>query len=87
MVIPRWAHALATACLAAIHFLAYAAPVALFDAIATGLRWLAAPLLGDYRAPRLDLDGGTQLRQSGEPLDLALQNSLRHEAGMRPLRC
>lgn len=87
MVIRRWGLALAAACIAAIHFLTVAAPVALFDAIATGLRWLASPLLGDYRAPRLDLDGGTTHLDQGEPIEPALLNSLRHEAGMRPLRC
>ena len=82
-----FASALVVTLAAFASFIAVTAPTALFDAVTAALRWLAAPLLEGFGGYRIADDGGTTHRDQGEPLDPALLNSLRHEAGMRPLRC
>lgn len=55
--------------------------------IERGFTWLCEKLVPAFDGITPRLDTGTGLPFDGNPLDSALQQSLRHEAGMRPLRC
>jgi hypothetical protein len=76
---------------AAIVGLAVTAPAVIIDGFERAGSWLwdcltrLIPAFAGF-IPNLDTDSGLD-PIVGNPLDAALMNSLRHEAGMRPLRC
>lgn len=66
-----------------------AAPLALVQAVERGVAFVWAWLVPEPDRPRDTFDlAGRDVAYAGDvPVDAALLNSLRHEAGMRPLRC
>lgn len=94
MIFRRSLAAVAALALFAVHAIA-AAPAFVHERIAVpavSLFWHGLDLLlGLFTSTddgrRLRFVGPSPSHSGGEPLAPALLNSLRHEAGMRPLRC
>jgi hypothetical protein len=94
MIFRRSLAAVAALALCAVHAIA-AAPAFVHERIAmpaASLFRLGLDLLLGLFTPiddgrRLRFVGPSPSHSGGEPLAPALLNSLRHEAGMRPLRC
>lgn len=80
-------HPLAVFALAAVSLLA-AFPLAIVNAVERGVAFVWAWLAPEAPKPAVDFDDhALAYGDVPGPLDPALLNSLRHEAGMRPLRC
>lgn len=81
-------HPLAAFLIAACHLIV-AGPLLIVEAVERGVAfvwaWLAPQ--ADRPVDSFDLDGRDVAYAGDAPVDAALLNSLRHEAGMRPLRC